>query len=113
MAATYTSQHLLELIKLTDLLTSDEKQKLISFMPKISPEERDMLVTQLMEYEARKKEILADAEKRRQQIEEDYYKQMHALREEQEQMIRKEIKRREAQEKAQANTEADTLLNAA
>lgn len=107
---TFTSQYLADLIHQTDLLNPDEKEKLVNYIPNFSQEERDLLGSQIVEYEQRKQEIIQDAEERKQKIEEQYYRDLQKLHEEQQKILREEVREREAQDKQQSDTQAEGLL---
>lgn len=108
----FNSQYVVDLLNRTDLLAQEEKDKLISFMPNFSQEEKNLLGNQILEYERKKQEILQDAEERKRKIEEDYYKEIEALHAEEQRKMREELRRREEAEAKSAETEADTLLGA-
>lgn len=106
----FTSQYVVDLIRQTDLLSTDEKQKLVDFMPNFSQEERNLLGSQIVDYEQKKQEILRDAEERKHKIEEDYYKQIENLHQEEQKRLRAEIRRKEEEDHHQSEEEADKLM---
>lgn len=108
---TYSSQYLVDMIGKTDLLTPDEKQKFIHFMPNFTQEERNLLGTQIMNYERRKQEIIKDAEERKRKIEEEYYKELQNLHAQEQKRIRDDLKAREQAEQDRSEQEALELLN--
>ncbi|PIV90465.1 hypothetical protein COW46_03080 [Candidatus Gracilibacteria bacterium CG17_big_fil_post_rev_8_21_14_2_50_48_13] len=109
-SVTYNSQYIVDLLRQTDLLAQEEKDKLISFMPNFSQEEKNLLGNQIVDYERKKAEILKDAEEQKKKIEEEYYRKIDALHAEEQRKVREELRRREEAEAQKSEDEANSLL---
>lgn len=82
----------------------------MSSMGNFTEEERMLIGKQVERYEMRKKEILEDAERQKRRIDEEYLKQIKALYEQQERLIREEMKKRENADQSTSEAEASSLL---
>lgn len=105
-----SAQQLAAMIQATDLITIEEKGTLMQHMPTFNDEERALLGKQIIGYERRKQEILKDAEEQKRKIEIEYFKKLKTLHQEQQRVVRDQIRRKNAEEHQEAESEADQLM---